>query len=139
MSICIMTLFYALTRSRGYSDFLIKYITTVLHIWGYCNLQNYNCYGCRVFYELIINWGIFLLLLLLRVDSLFLSTSLCLKPWGIRCFFMIVLEVDVSELHSDFLKKVLLWISTFSVSRTTKLIGHFIFRIAQLKQTDLYL
>lgn len=56
---------------------------------------------------------------------------------------MIVLEVDVSELHSDFLKKVLLWISTFSVSRTTKLIGHyslhFISRIAQLKQTDLYL
>lgn len=56
---------------------------------------------------------------------------------------MIVLEVDVSELHLDFLKKVLLWIFTFSVNRTTKLIGHyslhFIFRIAQLKQTGLYL
>ena len=56
---------------------------------------------------------------------------------------MIVLEVDVSELHSDFLKKVLLWIFTFSVNKTTKLIDryalHFIFRIAQLKQADLYL
>ena len=51
---------------------------------------------------------------------------------------MIVLEVDVSELHSDFFKKVLLWIFTFLVNRTTKLIGHyslhFIFRIAQLTE-----